>query len=51
MGTPALVSQSPSMTIAAAVATPARSRGAVRRPLAMAMAPRPASDDGDHGEA
>ena len=34
--------------MASAVATAAKSRSAVRRPLAMAIDPRPASDEGDH---
>ena len=50
-GSPLASRHNPSTVTAAALATAARSRSAVRRPSAMAMAARPASADGDHGAA
>ena len=50
-GTPVVRNHTPKVMTASAVATAAKSRNAVRRPLAMAIDPRPAKDEGDHATA
>ena len=48
-GTPDPASQNPKTTKARALVAAAASRSAVRRPRATAIAPRPVSDERDHG--